>query len=151
MTSSTTVPLLQAKVAADVFQEVWKSLQPVHQYSEALSPETLDAMAANQHKDFSVHMMQAYIQTIANGGQPPLYKWVLPCLTCPSTRCCRPWPALDSCYSYTGHHMPGVRFSGSRAPHACPVTAFHHDFPPTEPSFASNREEKPMTIRAPYA
>jgi len=34
------------------------------------------ALAANNHKDFCSHVGQANIQTMACGGQPPVYKCV---------------------------------------------------------------------------
>lgn len=68
----------QARLAPAAFQEKWRSWEAVHQYSEPLSSATVSAMSANGHKDFTQHMTQAYIQTMASGGQPPQYKWV-PC------------------------------------------------------------------------
>lgn len=32
------------------------------------------ALAANNHQDFCAHVAQAHIQTMASGGQPPVYK-----------------------------------------------------------------------------
>eukprot|EP00195_Chlamydomonas_chlamydogama_P008244 CAMPEP_0202904088 /NCGR_PEP_ID=MMETSP1392-20130828/27835_1 /ASSEMBLY_ACC=CAM_ASM_000868 /TAXON_ID=225041 /ORGANISM="Chlamydomonas chlamydogama, Strain SAG 11-48b" /LENGTH=846 /DNA_ID=CAMNT_0049591569 /DNA_START=246 /DNA_END=2786 /DNA_ORIENTATION=+ len=65
----------QARISSAVFQDNWKSLPAVHQYTERLSPATIAAMSANSHKDFCQHMTQAYIMTMASGGQPPTFKY----------------------------------------------------------------------------
>lgn len=65
----------QAKVGPSAFQERWKALQAAHSYSVGLSGATVDAMGANGHRDFTQHMAQAYIMTIASGGQPPMYRY----------------------------------------------------------------------------
>ena len=59
------------------FQDQWRALSPVHQYEEELSSATVAALVApGGHSDFSQHMAQAYIMTMASGGQPPQLKWV---------------------------------------------------------------------------
>lgn len=40
-----------------------------------MSPQAVAAVAANSHRDFPQHMAQAYIHTIASGGQAPTYKY----------------------------------------------------------------------------
>jgi hypothetical protein len=68
-------PSSKAKLAPRVFQDKWKSLPQVGQaVHKALTPATVTAMAANQHKDICAHFTQAYIQTTASGGAPPTYK-----------------------------------------------------------------------------
>ncbi|GAX84188.1 hypothetical protein CEUSTIGMA_g11611.t1 [Chlamydomonas eustigma] len=67
----------KARVTSAQFQDQWKALPPVHQYEERLSSATLAALAANAHKDFAQHMEQAYIMTMASGGQPPTYKYYM--------------------------------------------------------------------------
>mmetsp|Transcript_32786 Transcript_32786/g.83214 ORF Transcript_32786/g.83214 Transcript_32786/m.83214 type:complete len:924 (-) Transcript_32786:319-3090(-) len=64
-----------ARVSPAVFQDKWKSLPVAHTQQDALTPATLAALAANAHKDFTAHVAQAYIQTIASGGQQPTYKY----------------------------------------------------------------------------
>ncbi|KAG1664607.1 hypothetical protein FOA52_004482 [Chlamydomonas sp. UWO 241] len=64
-----------ACVSSPAFQDAWRSLTPVHTYSERLSQQTVAAFAANGHRDFTQHMAQAYIMTIASGGAPPAFKY----------------------------------------------------------------------------
>lgn len=65
----------QAKISSPAFQEKWRTLPPIQQYTESLSAATVSAFPVNNHKDFTQHMTQAYIMTMASGGQPPLYRY----------------------------------------------------------------------------
>lgn len=67
-------PPPQARLGSGPFQAQWKALAVSHTYQEVLSPATVTALAANNHRDFCSHMTQAYINTMASGGTPPTYK-----------------------------------------------------------------------------
>ncbi len=72
------IPMLndpQALLAPPAFQERWKAMYPVHQYSQAVAAEVIHMMASNNHRDFTAHMGQASIMTMASGGSPPQYKY----------------------------------------------------------------------------
>lgn len=62
------------KLMPGVFQERWRGLAPYEQYVDSLNMATVAALGANSHKDFTTHMSQANIATMASGGQPPMYK-----------------------------------------------------------------------------
>lgn len=62
------------KLMPGIFQEQWRKLNAVQQYTEGLNMATLAALAANGHKDFCLHMGQANVSTMASGGQPPMYR-----------------------------------------------------------------------------
>jgi hypothetical protein len=62
------------KLMPGIFQEQWRKLNAVQQYTEGLNMATVAALAANGHKDFCSHMGQANISTMASGGQPPMYR-----------------------------------------------------------------------------
>ncbi|EFJ51657.1 hypothetical protein VOLCADRAFT_56821 [Volvox carteri f. nagariensis] len=65
----------KARVAAGAFQEEWKRLTPAHCSTLSVSPATVAAIVANNHRDFTQHMTQAYIHTIASGGQAPSFRY----------------------------------------------------------------------------
>jgi hypothetical protein len=62
------------KLMPGIFQEQWRKLNAVQQYTEGLNMATVAALAANGHKDFGSHMGQANVSTMASGGQPPMYR-----------------------------------------------------------------------------
>jgi hypothetical protein len=66
--------LTQARVLPAAFQEEWKRLPPAHNSTLSVSPATVAAITANNHRDFTQHMTQAYIHTIASGGQAPSFR-----------------------------------------------------------------------------
>ncbi|GLI59252.1 hypothetical protein VaNZ11_001098 [Volvox africanus] len=65
----------KARVTAASFQEEWKRLPPAHSSTLSVSPATVAAITANNHRDFTQHMTQAYIHTIASGGQAPSFRY----------------------------------------------------------------------------
>lgn len=65
----------QAKLPPAVFQDHWRTFPVAHQYTDTINQETVAALASNGHKEFSQHMMQGYINTMASGGQPPQFKY----------------------------------------------------------------------------
>ncbi|GIL46366.1 hypothetical protein Vafri_3358 [Volvox africanus] len=65
----------KARVTAASFQEEWKRLPPAHSSTLSVSPATVAAIIANNHRDFTQHMTQAYIHTIASGGQAPSFRY----------------------------------------------------------------------------
>uniref|UniRef100_A0A7R9Z186 Beta-adaptin appendage C-terminal subdomain domain-containing protein n=1 Tax=Chlamydomonas euryale TaxID=1486919 RepID=A0A7R9Z186_9CHLO len=66
-----------AAVSAAVFQSAWSKCGVAQRSSEQLSAATVEALQANNHRDFSDHMAQAYIMTAASGGTPPTLKFYL--------------------------------------------------------------------------
>lgn len=62
------------KLMPGIFQEQWRKLNAMQQYTEGLNMATVAALAANGHKDFCSHMGQANVSTMASGGQPPMYR-----------------------------------------------------------------------------
>ncbi|KAG2490400.1 hypothetical protein HYH03_011200 [Edaphochlamys debaryana] len=64
-----------ARVAPAEFQAEWKRLPPAHASSQPVSGPNVAAITANNHRDFTQHMTQAYIHTIASGGQAPNYRY----------------------------------------------------------------------------
>jgi len=65
------------KLMPGVFQERWKALPAAANYTEALNMATVAAMGINNHKDFTGHLAGAGIATMASGGAPPQYRWVM--------------------------------------------------------------------------
>eukprot|EP00798_Chlamydomonas_sp_ICE-L_P024470 gene24470-10074_t len=65
----------KALLSPPAFQERWKAMYPVHQYSQPVAAEVIQMMASNNHRDFTSHMSQASIMTMASGGSPPQYKY----------------------------------------------------------------------------
>ncbi|GLC44199.1 hypothetical protein PLESTB_000752500 [Pleodorina starrii] len=65
----------KARVTPAAFQEEWKRLPPAHSGTLSVSPATVAAITANNHRDFTQHMTQAYIHTIASGGQAPSFRY----------------------------------------------------------------------------
>lgn len=60
---------------AQEFQAKWQALEPFFQNTLTLSPATVAALAANNHRDFCEHVAQAYLLTMASGGQGGVYKY----------------------------------------------------------------------------
>ncbi|KAG2423691.1 hypothetical protein HXX76_015081 [Chlamydomonas incerta] len=65
----------KARVSPAEFQAEWKRLPAAHSSSLAVSAANVAAITANNHRDFTTHMTQAYIHTIASGGQSPNFRY----------------------------------------------------------------------------
>ena len=67
-----------ARLTSPQFQAQWQALPPVHQYEEKTDLASIQSMASNERdKAFSQHLAQAGIQTMASGGQAPVFKFYL--------------------------------------------------------------------------
>eukprot|EP00198_Chlamydomonas_reinhardtii_P011332 XP_001700669.1 beta-4-adaptin [Chlamydomonas reinhardtii] len=64
-----------ARVSPGEFQAEWKRLPSAHSSSLSVSSANVAAITANNHRDFTTHMTQAYIHTIASGGQSPNFRY----------------------------------------------------------------------------
>ncbi|PNW83556.1 hypothetical protein CHLRE_05g234667v5 [Chlamydomonas reinhardtii] len=65
----------KARVSPGEFQAEWKRLPSAHSSSLSVSSANVAAITANNHRDFTTHMTQAYIHTIASGGQSPNFRY----------------------------------------------------------------------------
>lgn len=65
----------QGTLSPTDFMTMWTSLPVAHSKASMLNPETVAALVANNHQDFTAHMQQAYIINLASGGSHPSYKY----------------------------------------------------------------------------